>query len=265
MAGGKAAVLQVDAGRLFAPDSIPGAPLVDDPKVKNEWTLRAADLAGIRAANAALYDLPFLTSMMAVDGYEARARQYPILDRYVSVNAVPASKAVRAFKPYVIEEVASERLGAKPLRVGIIGVTELPKSGDRVGGYRILDPAKALAEHAKELRAKCDVLVVLAYMDKRAIQTTIEPAVPGVDFIVAAHQFPPNKFEGDVERPVYVFTANLAKGVDEVRFYPAAAGSAKPYGRLTMRHVQLDKGVPSEPAATAFTREAVKAFRKLPQ
>jgi 2',3'-cyclic-nucleotide 2'-phosphodiesterase (5'-nucleotidase family) len=263
--GGKAAVLQVDAGRLFAPDHGVGYVSVDDPKLKNEWTLRAADVAGIRAANAALYDLPYLTSQMEVDGYDARAKQYPILDRFISVNAVPASKSLRPFKPYVIEEVASERLGAKPLRVGFIGVTEMPKSGDRVGGYRILDPAKALAEHAKELRAKCDVLVVLAYMDKRSLQSMIEPAVPGVDVIVAANQFPPNKFEGDVDRPVYVFTANQAKGVDEVRFFAAAPGSPRPYGRLSMRHVVLDKGVPSEPAASAFTRDAVKAFRKLPE
>lgn len=255
----------MDAGRLFAPDSIPGAPIVDDPKIKNEWTLRAADVAGIRAANAALYDLPFLTTMMSADGYDARVKQYPILDRFVSVNAVPVSKSVRPFKPYVIEEVASERLGGKPLRVGILGVTAMPKSGDRVGGYRILDPAKALAEHAKELRATCDILVVLAYMDKRALQRTIEPAAPGVDVIVAANQFPPNKFDGDVDRPVYVFTANQGKGVDEVRFFPAAPGAAKPFERVTLRHVQLDKGVPSEPAASAFTRDAVKAFRKLPQ
>lgn len=263
--GGKAAVLQVDAGRLFAPDQGAGAVSVDDPKLKNAWTLRAADLAGIRAANAAIYDLPYLTTMMAVDGYEKRVAEFPMLDRFVSVNAVPANKSLRPFKPYVIVEVAAVRLGAKPLRVGILGVTEMPKSGDRVGGYTILDPAKALAERARELVGKCDVLVVLAYMDRRALQTTIEPAVPGVDVVVAAHQFAPNKFEGDAERPVYVFTANQGKGVDEVRLYPAPAGAARPYGRITMRHVALNKDIPSEPAAQALVREAVKDFRKLPQ
>ena len=258
-------MLRVDAGRLFAPDAIPGAPIVDDPKVKHEWTLRAAEFAGLRAVNASVYDLPYLSGSMAVDGYEARAKQFPILERFVSVNAMPVSKSVRPFKPYVVEEISAERLGAKPLRVGIIGVTELPKSGDRVGAYRIVDPAKALAEHAKELRAKCDVLVVLAYMDRRELQTTVEPAVPGVDVIVAANQFAANKFEGDVDRPVYVFTANQGKGVDEVRLDPAGPGTQRPYGRLMLRHVVLDKRIPSEPAATAFTREAVKAFRKTGQ
>lgn len=251
----------MDAGRLFASGTIPGAVIVDDAKLKNEWTLRAADVAAIRAANVAIYDLPFLTTVMAAKGFDARLAQYPILDRFVSANAVPADSSVRPFKPYVVEEVVSERLGAKPVRVGIIGVTELPKSGDRVGGYKVLDPAKALAERARELRPKCDVLVVLAYMDRRAL-AALEPMVPGVDVIVGAHQFAPNKFVGDAERPAYVYAANQAKGVDEVRFYPAQAGASVPYSRMTMRHVALDKGIPSEPETTAFVRDAIKAFRR---
>src|SRR4051812_48635321 len=41
--GGKAAVVQVDAGRLFAGVPGPGYARVDDLKTKNEWVLRASD------------------------------------------------------------------------------------------------------------------------------------------------------------------------------------------------------------------------------
>jgi hypothetical protein len=102
-------------------------------------------------------------------------------------------------------------------------------------------------------------------MDKRTVQSVVEPAVPGVDVVVAAHQFPPNKYAGDVDRPAYVFASNQARGVDEVRFYPAPPGVARPYGRLALRHVSLDRGIPSEPEATAFIRDAIKSFRRPPR
>jgi 2',3'-cyclic-nucleotide 2'-phosphodiesterase (5'-nucleotidase family) len=211
------------------------------------------------------YDLAFLSTMMASKGYEARAKQFPALERMVSANVVPASDAVRAFKPYVVEEVQAERFGATPFRVGIIGVTDAPKGGATVSGYKLIDPATAVQQHYRALRETCDAVVVLAYMDRRALQA-IEPAVPGVDAFVAAHAFPVQRYDGDVETPAYVFAATQGKAVGELRFYPlAAASGSKRYGRLTMRTVSLDRDVPNAPIALQLTRDALKAFRRLPQ
>jgi 2',3'-cyclic-nucleotide 2'-phosphodiesterase (5'-nucleotidase family) len=261
-AGGKAAVLQVDAGRFFAGEPPAGYARVDDLAIKNEWALKAADALAFGAINVTAYDLAFLSKVMEADGYDARLAAHTSLARLVSANVVPADAKHRAFRPYTIVEVASERFGAKPLRVGLLGVAEVPKTGADVAGYKVTDPFAAIKKYAAEVRAKSDVLVVLAYLDKTALRG-VEPAAGAVDVIVTAHQNPVEKFSGPVDAPATLVTANETKAVSELRLYPSTAPGTKRVARLSVRYVMLTSDVPDDPAARTLTLDAVKAFRKL--
>ena len=255
-------MIEVDAGRLFAGEPGPGYARVDDLAIKNDWVLRAADALNLRAANVTAYDLAYLATVTTAIGYEARLKEHPALGRLVSANVVPADSKHHAFQPYVIEEVRSERFGAKPLRVGFLGVTEIPRGGADVAGYKITDPFAAIRKYAPEVRAKSDVFVILAYMDKNVLRG-VEPAAGGVDVVVAAHQFPPQARDGEVEPPAYLFAVNETKAVSELRLYPSNAPEGKRFGKLAARYVLLNDLVPDDPAAVQLTRDAVKAFRKL--
>lgn len=261
--GGRAPVLKLDAGHMFASPTAEGQVAVEDAAVKNEWVLKASEMIGLRAANVSPYDLSYLTRAMAADGYDARRAAHPMLDRLVSANVVPADATVRPFKPYVVEEVRGERLGAAPLRVGIIGVTEVPSSGPTVAGYKITDPLEALRKHSPELRAKCDLLVVLAYVDRGALGD-VEGAARGVDVIIAAHGFPRSKVAGELQLPVFVTVTDEARDIAELRFYRGPASPAGRFSRVVRREIVLNDEAPDDPETARFVDEARKAYA-LPQ
>lgn len=261
LTGGKAAVLQLDAGRIFAGEAANGFAAPGDIAVQNEWVLRAAEELNLAAANVSAYDLAFLSKLMEANGYEARLTAHPVLGRFVSANVVPASARQRAFAPYLVTEVKSERFGAKPLRIGLLGVTEVPKSGATVSGYTITDPYAAIKKYAPEVRAKCDLFVILAYLDKKAL-AGVEPAAGGVDGIVVAHQFPPSTFDGVAQFPVYAFAVNETKAVVEVRLYPAPPNQPQRVSRLALRYVLMNGLVPDDPAAATLMNDALRAYRK---
>jgi hypothetical protein len=260
--GGKVAVLQVDAGHLFETGSRPGLVLVDNAEVKNEWVLRACDVLGFRAANVTGADLSFLAKFTETAGYEDRVRQYPALTRFVSANVVPEDAKHVAFKPYVIEEVASERFGSSPLRVGILGVTYTTKNDASIHGYKLTDPMAAIRKYAREVRAKSDVFVILAYLDKNALRG-VEPAagVP-VDAIVASYEWPLQLLDRMVDAPVYTYPPSETKAISEIRFYPPANGEQKRYGKIRSRYVVLTDAIPVDPVADKLTWDAAKQYRK---
>ncbi len=260
--GGKAVVLQLDAGRMFSRDTTPGLVLVDDFAVKNEWLLRAAEAVNLRAVNVTAYDLAALAPYTASNGYESRAKQHPALDRLVSANVVPTDAKMHAFKPYVIEEVTSPRFGAKPVRVGILGVTEVPTAGPSVEGYTIGDPIAAIKKYAPEVRSRSDVFLILAYVDMTTLRG-IEPVAPGIDAVVAAHQHATRKFDGPVDAPATVYAPNQGRSISELRFYPAPEGQPKRYSKMAARYIAISPLIPEEPAALQFTRDALKAYRKV--
>lgn len=255
------AVVQLDAGNQFQTAYPPGYAHVDDLAIKNDWVLRAAQRIDLRAGNVTALDLPYLAKMYETAGYDARKAQNPVLDRFVSANVVPADASHKAFKPYVIEEVKAPRLGAAPLRVGVIGVTEIPKAGASVAGYTIGDPFAALKKYAPEVRKQCDVLVVLAYVEKKAM-TKIEPSAGVmVDVIAVAHRFPPQVLDMTVDAPVYTYPATEGKAVSEIRLYPAAAGARGRYGRVQSRYVAMTGAIPHDEDARKFMYDAAKAYR----
>ena len=90
--------------------------------------LRAFAQYHVAAANASARDLPYLGEMMATSKYASNVKTYPFLDRIVSANVVPASTDVNRSSPMSDRgSPLGKRLGSKPLRVGIVGVTENPR------------------------------------------------------------------------------------------------------------------------------------------
>src|SRR5215210_5932876 len=97
---GEVPVLQLDAGHMFS-DELKYQGMMDDARERNAWVLRAFETFRVAAANVSPRDLPYLGELMATSVHAANVKKYPMLNRIVSANIVPASPEVAAFKPYV--------------------------------------------------------------------------------------------------------------------------------------------------------------------
>ena len=117
--------LYVDAGNLFTDDRFSAGQLPSEVMTKNKWVVKSYGDFRHDAANLAYNDLPYLSELFAVDGFEKRAEEYPFLNKLVSANLEPLDDKHRAPAPYVIREITLKRTkpGTK-LRIGIVGFTE---------------------------------------------------------------------------------------------------------------------------------------------
>lgn len=255
-------VLSLDAGHSLT-DQLDARGIMDDPRVKNEWVLRAFDTFGVAAANVSPRDVPYLAEMMAKEAHKANLERFPMLGRYVSANVAPASPAVVAFAPYRVVEVRSQRLGAKPIRVGVLGLSAPPrKNAPALPGYTISDPVEAARKYLPELRAKCDLLVVLAYTDRETARR-IGSETSGIDLVLAAHQFPLYATVDEAGDAVVAYVANETKWLGEIRLYT----DEKDKGQVTNylhRNVPLDAVVPDDPAARDVVAQARAKFTRMP-
>lgn len=256
---GEVPVIQLDAGHMLS-DDFNYANQTEDIRAKDEWLLRAYDQFHVAAANVSPRDLPFLGEMMSAKTHKANVKRLPMLDRIVSANAVPASKDVLPFKPYVIEEVRGKRLGAKPIRVGIVGVTEKPAAaGSPTGGYVVSDPVEAVKRVVPELRKKCDLLIVLAYVDREQAKR-VGASVPGIDLVLAAHQFPLYNAVDEAGDAVVAYVASQTKWLGEIRLYTSKDPKAPVISNYVHRDVPLDTSIPDDPAAAKIVTDARTAF-----
>ena len=255
----QAAIVQVDAGHAFLQEPLPGRVRVENVSAKTEWVLRAFDLIHVQAANVSPYDLAYLKGAMATAGYEERVKQFPVLDRFVSANVTPADDKTRPFKPYVVVEAASPRLGAKPLRVGFLGLSEVPPEGAAINGYKISDPVAAARKYYPEVRAKSDLVVLLVYGDPDLL-SRLEPSLPGVDALLAAHKYPRMKTVPEVTPPVYVYVADQTKFLGELRLYPAQDPKKGPVARYLHLDIPLGDTIAADPDAVKLAADARKAY-----
>lgn len=261
---GRAAVVAVDAGRLFDPAK-PQSEAVYDAAIKNEWILRGLGTADFAALNVAVADLKTLDAWRSKDGYAGRLKEFPALDLFVSANVEPATPDVVGFQPYVIRDVAPSASSgpADHIRVGIIGLSELPDKVAPGSRWRVTDPIAAARRYGAELRAKCDYLIVLAYLDQDEANR-IEEAIPGVDLIVVANRKSAPKGDMDLERPATITVADEAKAITEVRLYPSMSGMAAKRWIVRRRTVQLGPNVPDNLETRLTVQRAKGASRRQP-
>jgi hypothetical protein len=254
---GQVPLLQVDAGHSLSAVAGPNG-LGEEARVRDDYMLRAFESLHVTAANASYRDVAYLAIRMRSEDYEKNVKQFPALESFVSANLTPVDAAVRPFKPYVIREVQGARLGPSPVRVGFLGVTEAPvlngQLAERLGAYRISDPVEAAKKLVPELRKKCDLVVVLAYVD-RNVAKRIAAEAPGVDLVLAGHQFPIYNVVDEANGTVVAYASNQTKWLGEIRLY-RSADSKSMMPRYEHRDVPLDAAIPDDPAAVRLVEQS---------
>jgi predicted CXXCH cytochrome family protein len=197
-------------------------------------------------------------------------RKFPLLDRLVSANVEPSEPGLHPFKPYAIATVNGERIGAKPLKVGFVGVTESGAAAMSAGGkaflagYRITDPIEAARKYVPELRRSCDLVVVLAYLDRESAKR-LGSEVPGIDVILAARQHPPYSTVDEAGDAIVGYVSNQTKWLGELRLYKSADPKNGSISNYIHRNVPLDEGVPDDQAAQKIASAAREEFTKVQQ
>ncbi len=267
---GRVPIVEVDAGRAFA-DEIVDNRMPDDVRIKNEWILRSFGMIDIAAINVAHADLVYLSSLLRQGDLKANTRRFPALAALVSANVHAVRRDLAQLKPYVVKTVPAGQRGGRPIRVAFIGVTEkAPKSlEDRVNhgttGYGISDPVEAVQTVLPEARAKSDLVVVLAYVD-RDTAARIGAIVPSPDVVVAAHQYPLFNRTDTSGTATVAYVSTQTKWLAELRF-DRPPGAPKP-GRPALvahRDVPLDAQTPSDPDADALVNAARAEFTAIQQ
>jgi len=257
-------IIQVDAGHFFS-DDVGEKGMTMDTRIKNNWMLRGFDLLGLTAANVSYRDLPYLNTLMASTGFDQRRKDYPAIDVLLSSNIVPEDASHKPFKSSLVREVTSPRIGAKPIRVGIIGVSAVPPTAKLVKGrwlsegFAFTEPVEAAKKLAAELRPKVDLLVVLAYLDRPNAQR-LGANVPGIDVVVAANQFGVFNNVDEAGDAVVAYASNQTKFLGEIRFYSDQKSTTGPIANYIHRDVPMDESVPDDPAMLKLTYDARAEF-----
>ena len=160
---------------------------------------------------------------------DARTHRLPVVcaNLYARVDSVrvraggPAAKAAdrlgTAFPPYRIVEKAGARFGF----VGVISPSTKVRVGAAGSGsasvealtYTLGDAIEGAKAIVPEVRAACDVLVVLAHMDETEARRLVD-AVPGIDLVVLGHD-PQNRPFGE---PLEAGTARILRATSQGQF-----------------------------------------------
>jgi 2',3'-cyclic-nucleotide 2'-phosphodiesterase (5'-nucleotidase family) len=264
--GGQIPLLQVDVGHSLA-DATGGLGTPEERRVKNDFVLRAFAALKLDVANVSHYELQYLEERMRATDYAKNLERFPALDTFTSANVTPINSNYKPFKPYVIREVKGARLGAAPIRVGFLGLSEVPLTAsgpgrDTLGNFRIQNALEAAKKAVPELRAKCDVLVVLAYANV-GLAKSIGAAVPGIDAIVIANQYGYRATADEAGGTIIAYATTQTKWLGELRFYPSPGAPARPFSNVLQRSVALDAVIPADPSATKLVEEARAAIARL--
>ncbi len=133
------------------------------------------------ADDVAKYDLPVVCANL-VNGKSSIARADV---RGSGPAATSAARLNTVFAPYRIVTKAGVKFGF----VGLISPNTMVKPESTDGAappYAITDPVKAAQSILPELRASCDIVVLLAHMGDIEAAGLVR-AVPGFDFVVLGH------------------------------------------------------------------------------
>jgi 2',3'-cyclic-nucleotide 2'-phosphodiesterase (5'-nucleotidase family) len=110
-------------------------------------------------------------------------------DRLVSANVVDPATSQPLFATHKILTVTLP--SGETVKIGVTGVTR-PRQGlarpDASKDYAIADPVAALKKIVPELRKQCDLVIVLAYVNREGLANDILSrlgADPGIDIAVA--------------------------------------------------------------------------------
>ncbi len=236
-------MLNVDVGHMFSDefDIAHQENLREDAVVMNDWMLKGFSKYKLDAANISYRDLRYGSVMFAKDKYDARIKETPMIDEMVSANLIPAKDLdkVNAPKPYIIREISGKRFGSKSsVKVGFIGLTQ-PGPGEKTG-FVISEPLEKIKQVLPEVRAKVDIVVVLAYLPLELSRKMAQDN-PGIDVIIAANAMPQPPTAQREGKTVIVYSVNQSKSLGELRLYLDAEGHISDY---LNRYIVLDTAIP---------------------
>lgn len=166
---------------------------------------------GYKAINVGERDL-----MLGYDDFINRTKALGLT--FVSTNIVKQGTKEPVFAPYTIFEVKGT--SGKPVRVGVLGVVRYSpvwqKAGPAGTNLGIAAPADLIATYLPEVRAKSDVVVLLAALSKEDARE-LAKRFSGLDLVIGAYGGVYSTVE-EIEGKVGIYyTGNQGKRIGESR------------------------------------------------
>lgn len=242
-------VLQLDAGHMFTDMGDGSGNLYPDTLEKNKWIVKGYGQAKFTAGNLSRHELPYLPEILKKSGYDARAAEFPFIERLVSANIRTTFPDLMTPKPFLIEEVNAKRAG-KTVRLGITGVA-FGGPAPANSGYTIEDPTESLKKVVSDLRGKVDLVVVMAYGRPEEVEKLAE--IPGIDVLIGAQSGQGGTELKKIGATSVVYTFTQTKQLGDLRVYLTPDGKIKD---LKNKSIVLDKEIPQDPEAVKMVADA---------
>ena len=248
-----AAVVHLDTGYFFSDRlDFNTRKLARDAAVGNEWVIRAYDHIGVDAVNVSFHDLLQMADCFSLGEFKRHASTTPVIQRFVSANVRARDGRRQSPRPFLIKELVGERFQGRPLRLGIVGLTE--KGNASEPAFVIEDPLQAARRVIPEVRPRVDLLLVMAYMQPEAVQQLVREN-PQIDIVIAdlgrPQVFPPQT----MGKTFVAYTYYQTKLLGELRLYRDALTGGM---RFSHRAVELDRVIPDDPSTEQLRAQARK-------
>jgi 2',3'-cyclic-nucleotide 2'-phosphodiesterase (5'-nucleotidase family) len=164
---------------------------------------------------------------------------------FVSTNIVTEGTLDPVFPPYTIVTVAGK--GGSSIRLGVLSVVRYnpvwQKSGPHGTNLAIAQPLAMLKRYAPEVRAKSDILIVLASLAKDDAYD-LPRQIPGIDLVLAAYGGIYSTVEEKIGETPVLYLGNQGKRIAETRIM---VDGAKHVSELTTYMHFLTARYPEDP------------------
>ena len=154
--------------------------------------------------------------MLGYDDFERRSAGIGM--DFISTNVVKQGTTEPVFTPYAVVDAKAK--DGKPIRIGVLAVNRFnpvwQKAGPGGTNMAVAPPETMLATYLPELRAKADVLVLLASLAKDDVHA-LARRFPDIDLVLASYGGIYNATEEN-EGPVRIYySGNQGKRIGESR------------------------------------------------
>jgi 2',3'-cyclic-nucleotide 2'-phosphodiesterase (5'-nucleotidase family) len=206
-----------------------------------------------------LYYTPALNQALAVK--EAR-KEGSLSVPFISANIRLKSSQIPGLEPYLTRTIALPGLAkSKTIRVTFIGLADNEKYQYPPDMFEVSDPLVAAKKIVPEVKAKSDLVVVLADLPRaKAVNLAVQNN--DIDLIITGYKYPYMGPPEKINNATIVTPAFQGRYLGELRVYTDARGEVE---RYQARSVMLDSGIPDEPEAASLmvrARAEISALQK---
>jgi 2',3'-cyclic-nucleotide 2'-phosphodiesterase (5'-nucleotidase family) len=196
-------------------------------------------------------------------GYDEFMRKIAGIDiPFVSTNIVKQGTAEPAFTPYTIVEAKGQ--DGKPIRIGVLGVIRYnpvwQKAGPAGTNLATVPPEQMLKTYLPEVRAKSDVVVLLASLAKDDAHA-LAREFPDLDLVLASYGGIYNAVEEQEGRVHIYYSGNQGKRIGETRLALDAGHHLT--GLVTYMHF-LNAKYPEQKAMAEFVASVLAKIAPTP-